>query len=111
MARYHLYAGMGGGFGGARYETTEDFKNESEALEAARELAIEHYQSYEGMHGVESYKDVLDSYCEENDKTEDTLDEEDRAFITECYEEAIEGWIDYKVLPADECTLDPEDYE
>lgn len=52
MAKYNLYAGLGGGFGGYQYHCTEDYDSREDAEETARELAIEEYQSYEGMHGI-----------------------------------------------------------
>ena len=77
MERFHLYAGLGGGFGGARYNQTIEAENIDEACEAAYELAVEEYQSYEGCHGIMNWGD--------------------------CYEDAVEsGFIDEEsmILPA-----------
>lgn len=52
MELYNLYAGLSGGFGGYQYHCTEEYNSKDEALEAARQLAIEEYQSYEGCHGA-----------------------------------------------------------
>lgn len=76
MAKYNLYAGLGGGFGGYQYHCTEDYDSREDAEEAARELAIEEYQSYEGMHGILSEGDIREQYCEENELTEDELTQE-----------------------------------
>lgn len=48
--KYKIYAGLGGGFGGATYQMTEDYASIDEALEDAYNLSVEEYQSYEGMH-------------------------------------------------------------
>ena len=52
MERFHLYAGLGGGFGGARYNQTIEAEDIEEAYEYAHDLAVEEYQSYEGLHGI-----------------------------------------------------------
>ena len=49
MERFHLYTGLGGGFGGARYNQTIEAEDIDEAYECAYELAVEEYQSYEGQ--------------------------------------------------------------
>ena len=90
MAKYNLYAGLGGGFGGYQYHCTEDYDSREDAEEAARELAIEEYQSYEGMHG------------EENELTEDELTQEDEDEISGMYQEEIEGWLSYLVTTVEE---------
>lgn len=47
--KYNIYAGLGGGFGGARLVAeAEEFENQAAAEEYAYEYAIEEYQSYEG---------------------------------------------------------------
>lgn len=47
--KYKIYAGLSGGFGGATYQKTEDYSSMDEALEDAYALAVEEYQSYEGL--------------------------------------------------------------
>lgn len=75
MAKYNLYAGLGGGFGGYQYHCTEDY----DAEEAARE-----------------------QYCEENELTEDELTQEDEDEISGMYQEEIEGWLSYLVTTVEE---------
>ena len=60
MERFHLYAGLGGGFGGANYCETVEAENIDEACEFAYELAIEEYQSYEGCHGIMNWGDCYE---------------------------------------------------
>lgn len=102
MAKYNLYAGLGGGFGGYQYHCTEDYDSREDAEKAARELAIEEYQSYEGMHGILSEGDIREQYCEENELTEDELTQEDEDEISGMYQEEIEGWLSYLVTTVEE---------
>ena len=52
MPFFKIYHGMGGGFGGAQYDYTGEFEDREEAMEEARRLAIEDYESFEGCHGI-----------------------------------------------------------
>lgn len=45
MKQFNIYAGLGGGFGGASYRGTGEFKSLADAEQEAYELAIEEYQS------------------------------------------------------------------
>lgn len=94
MAWFKIYAGMGGGFGGANYQGTYEYNDEKEACDDAYRMAEEEYQSYEGYHGIMSWEDcrqdLLDSLGEEPDEEDVDLH----------YREAIEGWISYYVRPA-----------
>ena len=74
---YAIYAGMGGSFGGANFIGLAVHDNEEQAMEEARCVAIEEYESYERLYGV------FDQQCDE-----DGLD----------YAEEIESWIDFKVI-------------
>lgn len=102
MAEYNLYAGLGGGFGGAVYVATEDFNSFEDAEARARELAVEEYESYEGMHGILSPNDIRESYCEDNELSEGDLGDEDDEAIMDMYTEEVEGWIAYKAVLASE---------
>lgn len=95
MPKYNLYAGLGGGFGGASYHTTKEYGTADEAETEARALAIEEYESYEGSHGILSEEDITAEYCEENGIEESKLTKEDKDAIENNYMEAIESWIDY----------------
>ena len=48
MARFKIYAGLSGGFGGAHYCGVYECKDEREAEMYAREQAVEEYESYGG---------------------------------------------------------------
>lgn len=96
MARkYGIYAGMGGSFGGASLVDTVVCDNEAQANEIAREYAVEIYQSYEGLYGIQSWYDVKEDLKDSGFDYEDDM-------VSEYYEEEIEGWIDYYAEPIDE---------
>lgn len=94
MAWFKIFAGMGGGFGGAQYHGTYEFADIEEAIKDACLKAEEEYQSYEGCHGIMSwqdcYEDLYDFFGEEPDEVDVDLH----------YREEIEGWISYYVQPA-----------
>ncbi len=108
MALYHLYVGLGGGFGGAQFSHAEEFESRDEAIEAAYELAVEEYESYGGFHGLESYDSLRELMQEEalqngecpegQDVSEYITDE----MVDEAYREEVDGWIQYYVRLADE---------
>ncbi len=93
--KYDLYAGLGGGFGGANliYKGAE-YNNIEEATKAAYEYAVEEYQSYEGYYGLASYGDI-EGNPEEYGLCEDPEEED----INEVYIEEMEGWIEYYAIP------------
>ena len=93
MAQFKVYAGLGGGFGGAKYIETVEAANEEEAANIAYEYAVEEYESYEGLHGLASYGDVVDN-PEKYGLDEDCQDEE---YLWEAYEEERSTWLDYYV--------------
>lgn len=95
MAWYKIYAGLGGGFGGTHFQSTEEFPNEDEAYSYAYNIAVNEYKSYEGCHGVLSWED-----CQEdlNDSFPDMdFNDED---VDNHYQEEIESWIEYYVVLA-----------
>ena len=85
--KYKIYAGLGGGFGGATYQMTEDYASIDEALEE--------YESYEGMHGIMSWED-----CRE-DLEESGFDYNDES-VDSRYQEELESWLSYYVEPAED---------
>lgn len=97
MAKFELFAGMGGSFGGAESCGIYEYDSLEEATMAAYELAVEEYQGYEGLHGIPSYEDVRDEYIAtygEEDPDED--------LVQEYYEEVISGWIEYYAYEVEE---------
>lgn len=105
MQKYNIYAGLGGSFGGATYRGTGDFKSYADAEQTAYELAVEEYESYEGLHGILSWHDVADE--NELDYNEDSID------IDDLYQEELENWIEYYAVLAseDEDTLKEDRFE
>jgi hypothetical protein len=87
--RWKIYAGLGGGFGGANYiKTITGTKQEAEA-EAYQE-AINSYESYEGSGGLRTISDIME---------EDGVDEEE---AEEIYNDERESWLDYWVEEDDD---------
>lgn len=99
LQKYDLYTGMGGSFGGARYNGTYEYNSEEEALQDAYNLALEEYQGFEGSHGILSWEecreDLINSFGE-------IPDDED---VDLHYTEYVERWIVYYVKPHDDNAL------
>ena len=91
MAKYRIFAGMDGGFGGADEICVREFPFEEDAMEYAYQEAVAEYQSYEGFHGVFDRNDVRQDLLLSFGK-EPTDDE-----IENKYWEEVESWIDYYV--------------
>lgn len=110
MERFHLYAGLGGGFGGAHYCETIEAEDIDEAYEYAYELAVEEYQSYEGCHGILSWAECYEDAIESGFIGEDTMTEDEIAtYVDDMYQEEIEGWIEYYALLANDSNDQDED--
>lgn len=93
MPWFKIYAGLGGGFGGANYVGTYEFDNRGQAEEAAYQEAIEEYESYEGEYGIMSWEECEEACIKAGWGGDyDTVDD--------YYQEEIESWIDYYVDPA-----------
>lgn len=120
MPFFKIYHGMGGGFGGAQYDYTGEFENGDEAMEEARRLAVEDYESFEGCHGIMDIDDCRRALLIDAGVDEDAIDDYSGDFETlmeeydvsdedaaEMYEEELESWIAFYVKPAD----GPEDTE
>lgn len=89
--KFEIYAGLGGGFGGANYVETIEANTREEAEEYARQCAIDDYESYEGSHGILSRDDVFEDLIESFG--EEPLEED----VDLRYMEEVEGWIAYYV--------------
>ena len=81
---YVIYAGLGGGFGGASLDGIE-YCTKDEAEESAVAAANETYSSYEGSHGIRTIEEIME---------EDEVDEEEAEQI---YSDERESWLDYHV--------------
>ena len=92
---YNIYVGFSSRFGGAEFHTSEDFSSGADAVEYARDIAIQEYQSYEGCHGIYRLQDIQEEYQDfglDDDFTEEELEKG--------YLEEIEPWVEYCVTPA-----------
>jgi hypothetical protein len=85
MPFYKIYFGLGGGYGGARYDSTEEFDNEEEAEEYAYERACETFESYNGLYGLQTVEEIM---------KEEGVDEE---YAEEMWNEQRDNWVDYRV--------------
>ena len=103
MKKYNIYAGLGGGFGGAKYSGSGEFESEEDASEVAYDIACEEYESYEGYHGILDWHDV----AEANDLDPD--DEDNYDAILELYNEERESWIEYYAVLTEEDTETTEE--
>ena len=92
MGYYKIYAGLGGGFGGAEYLWTDEYTSEDEAVECAYNQACELYYDYQGFDREIALED-------NPSLTEDEL--------SEMESEDLETWVDYYVIETD--SIDDED--
>lgn len=104
MPLFKIFAGMGGGFGGATYQGTEEFETEEQAMSAAYNLACDFYESQEGC-GCDGYEEFITEATEQLDEN-DYEDESDYGSALEEYANALsddarESWIDYWVEETD----------
>ena len=84
MDKYNIYAGLGGGFGGANYKFTIEANSLEEAEDVAYQKAIEEYEEYEGFYGLKTWTD-----CAEESGVYDS------SYIDDLYNDEIESWIEY----------------
>lgn len=106
LKEYNIYAGLGGGFGGAKYQYTSLYESPEKAEEEAYEVASEEYESYGGYHGLLTYEEALETAMEANPgKSEEELQE----YIDELFEEDKESWIEYYAVLTSEDTETSED--
>jgi hypothetical protein len=85
MKQYRIFAGLSGGFGGAREVDILEFPDTGSAEDYAYEEACAIYESYEGLHGLRSVADII---------SEEGFSEEE---AEDAYNEEREGWISYYV--------------
>ena len=99
MAKYRIYAGLNGGFGGMVYQGTRDFASDQEAEWYAYDIAWEEYESYGGNHGLLDrdavYEDLLESeMIDPHSQSEAEIDQ----IVDDAYREQVESWIRYKAV-------------
>lgn len=97
MQKYKIFAGLAGGFGGAKYLETVSFATEEEANLYAWNEACEIYDRYAGLHGLIDWQDAYaEAECEFGDIDDNNRDEfEHRA--DSIYNEYREPWLSYWV--------------
>lgn len=110
MQKYEIYAGMGGGFGGAQLHGIYEFSSAQEAERYAYDLAFDEYQSYEGSHGIlswdEVYEDCLASeWIEPGAQSEAEIE----CIVDDAYLEQVESWIEWRAIPILSSTKDLAD--
>ena len=67
--RYKIYAGLGGGFGGATSQGVFEYDSLREAEEDAYNLAVEAYESYGGLHGLTNWDECKQELYDNGDIT------------------------------------------
>ena len=97
MPKFKIYAGLSGGFGGARYCGVYECADKDEAETYAREQAVEEYESYGGYHGLYTWDSMRQEIADdEYDGDVEQVDPED---VDMRMMEEVEGWLTYKVIP------------
>lgn len=97
MPKFKIYAGLSGGFGGARYCGVYDCEDEHEAEDIAREEALEQYESYGGYHGLYTWESMRQEIADtEYDGDIEQVDPED---VDIAMTEEVEGWLSYRIVP------------
>lgn len=112
MGVFSIYAGLGGGFGGAKYCGKEKFDTEEEAYEAAYRMAIEEYNSYSGLYGLPDAQAIMDDpeYYGIYDFNSLTEKEKEDA-INDILNEDCENWIEYYVEESFENEDEDEEWD
>ena len=100
MPKYKIYAGLGGGFGGAQEIEEKEFENEEAAEQYAYEAAKEEYESYQGVQGIPDEESIKEDHPEWSD-----------AEIEQEIEDDMESWIDYYVELAEQRKITITDRE
>ena len=96
MAKFKIYAGLSGGFGGARYCGIYECDSVEEAETYAREQAIEEYESYGGYHGLYTWDSMRQEIADdEYDGDIDAVDPDD---VDMRMMEEVEGWLTYRIV-------------
>lgn len=100
MPKFKIYAGLSGGFGGARFYGVEECVDKTAAEWYARELARDEYESYGGYHGLYTWESMRQEIAdEEYDGDIEQVDPED---VDDRMMEEVEGWIEYRVVQVDD---------
>ena len=105
MPKFKIYAGLSGGFGGARYCGVYECADRDEAEIYAREQAIEEYESYGGYHGLYTWDSMRQEIAD--DEYDGDIEQVDPEDVDMRLMEEVEGWLTYKIIPVqDDFPLD-----
>lgn len=104
MAWYRCYYNSVGG--GKECEGPMEFKSEEDAMDYAREIAVEDYEMFEECHGIPDIGDIKD--FPEDFNLDSDADEDE---YWDAYIEEREKWLDYWVEEASGSDDIDEDYQ
>ena len=105
MPKFKIYAGLSGGFGGARYCGVYECADRDEAETYAREQAIEEYESYGGYHGLYTWDSMRQEIAD--DEYDGDIEQVDSEDVDMRLMEEVESWLTYKIVPVqDDFPLD-----
>ena len=105
MPKFKIYAGLSGGFGGARYCGVYECADRNEAETYAREQAVEEYESYGGYHGLYTWDSMRQEIAD--DEYDGDIEQVDPDDVDMRLMEEVEGWLTYKIIPVqDDFPLD-----
>ena len=85
LKKYRIFAGLGGGFGGAEEHGVYECETEEQAERFAFEQACETYESHVGMHGLRTLEQIMEE------------DEVDYKEAEDIYDSERESWLEYHV--------------
>ena len=103
MNWYRLYVSSVGG--GTVCEGPLEFSSKEIATQAAYDMAVEDYESFEGLHGIPDVGDIMEDK-EGYNLSEDASEDE----CWEVYYEQRESWLNYWVEEALDSDDKDEDY-
>ena len=104
MNWYRLYISSVGG--GTVCEGPLEFSSKDIATQAAYDMAVEDYESFEGLHGIPDVGDIMEDK-EGYNLSEDASEDE----CWEAYYEQRESWLNYWVEEASGPDDKDEDYQ
>ena len=104
MNWYRLYISSVGG--GTVCEGPLEFSSKDIATQAAYDIAVEDYESFEGLHGIPDIGDIMDDK-EGYNLSEDASEDE----CWEAYYEQRESWLSYWAEEASGPDDKDEDYQ
>lgn len=103
--RFKIFAGLGGGFGGAEFQYIKEFASLEDAEEAAWSAAADIYDRRAGSNGLRTISDIVDEdYSGKEFLNYDLVELEEMA--EEQYSEEKESWLDYYAEEVDDTQKD-----